>query len=93
MITSPNREEALTFAKRRFIEYKTVRNGINVISGPNLHERTEHILLDERLCHVVKMHLTNTAVESSFSIGSLKFILGLKTAKRFRSRSGEIFLV
>jgi hypothetical protein len=54
IITSPEHEEALTLPKRRFIEYKTVWNDINIMSDPNLHERTTHILLDKVLFPVVK---------------------------------------
>jgi hypothetical protein len=54
IITSPNREDALTLAKSRFIEYKTTRNDVNVISDVNLRERTVHIILDESLFHLVK---------------------------------------
>jgi hypothetical protein len=54
LITSPTREEALTLAKRRFIEYETVRNDINIIPDPNLYEGTTHIIFDESLFHIVK---------------------------------------
>jgi hypothetical protein len=54
IFTSPKRQEALTLANRRFVEYKTVRNDVNIISDPNLHERITHIILDESLFHVVK---------------------------------------
>jgi hypothetical protein len=54
VITSPKREEALTLAKDRLVEYKTVRSDANVISEPNLYERTPYITLDESLFHVVK---------------------------------------
>jgi hypothetical protein len=86
MITLRKREEASTLAKRRFIKYQTVRNNINIISNPNLHERTMHIALDEKLFHAVTKRLVNTVVESSFSSGNLKFILFLKTLKKGRSR-------
>jgi hypothetical protein len=39
-VTSQKREEALTLAKGRFIEYKTVWNGVSMTPHPNLRERT-----------------------------------------------------
>jgi hypothetical protein len=49
----PKRQEALTLAKRRFIEYKTVRNDINIIVDPNLHEHTPYIIRDKSLLRVM----------------------------------------
>jgi hypothetical protein len=54
IISSPRHEEALTLAKRRFIEYQTVWNDLNLISDSSLHERTTHIILGESRFHVVK---------------------------------------
>jgi hypothetical protein len=39
---------------RRFIECKTVRNGINIIAEPNLHECTPYIIRDKSLLHVME---------------------------------------
>jgi hypothetical protein len=50
----PKRQETLTLAKRRFIEYKTVQNDINIIADPNLHERTPYIIRDKSLLHVME---------------------------------------
>jgi hypothetical protein len=50
----PKRQEALTLAKRRFIEYKTVRNDMNIIAYPNMHERTPHIIRDKSLLHLME---------------------------------------
>jgi hypothetical protein len=47
IITVSKRPETLTLAKRRFIEYKTVRNDINIIADPNLHECTPYIIRDK----------------------------------------------
>jgi hypothetical protein len=41
-------------AKRRFIEYKTIWNGIKVTSDANLHERTPYIIRDNTLPHVME---------------------------------------
>jgi hypothetical protein len=54
IVTSPKRKEALNLAKDRFIEYKTVRNGVNMTPDPSLHEHTPHIIFDESLFHVMK---------------------------------------
>jgi hypothetical protein len=54
VITVPKRQEALTLAKRRFIEYKTVRNDIKIRADPNLHERTPYIIRDKSLLHVIE---------------------------------------
>jgi hypothetical protein len=48
------RQEVLTLAKRRFIEYKTVRNDINILADLNLHERTPYIIRDKSLLHVME---------------------------------------
>jgi hypothetical protein len=50
----PKRQETLTLVKRRFIEYTTVRNDINIIADPNLHERTPYSIRDQSLLHVMK---------------------------------------
>jgi hypothetical protein len=52
--TVPKRREALTLAKRRLIEYKTVRNDINITVDPNLHERTLYIIRDKSLLHAME---------------------------------------
>jgi hypothetical protein len=41
-------------AKRRFIEYKTVQNDIDIIADPNLYERTPCIIRDKSLFHVME---------------------------------------
>jgi hypothetical protein len=53
-VTSPKCDEALTLVKRRFIEYKTVRNDVNSISDLNLHQCTQHIIIDDTLFHAVE---------------------------------------
>jgi hypothetical protein len=50
----PKCQDALTLAKRRFIEYKMVRNGINIMADPNLHERTPYIIRDKSLLHAME---------------------------------------
>jgi hypothetical protein len=50
----PKGQEALTLAKRRFIEDKTVRNDINIITDPNPHERTPYIIRDKSLLYVME---------------------------------------
>jgi hypothetical protein len=54
IVTVPKLQEALTLAKRRFIEYKMVRNDINIIADSNLHERTPYIIRDKNRLHVME---------------------------------------
>jgi hypothetical protein len=54
IITSRKREEAVTLVKGRFIECKTERNDVNIISDSNLDERTTHIIFNETIFYAVK---------------------------------------
>jgi hypothetical protein len=54
IIAGPKRQESLALAKPRFIEYKAVRNDINIIADPNLHQRTPYIIRDKSLLHVME---------------------------------------
>jgi hypothetical protein len=50
----PKRQEAFTLTKCGFIEYKTVRNDIDIIVDRNLHERTGYIICHKSMLHVME---------------------------------------
>jgi hypothetical protein len=85
MSSLPKREEALTLAKRRFIEYKTLWNDVSIISDLRLHERTTHIILDESLSHVVKNMPNEPGGRTNILERKLDFHPLLETPKNLRS--------
>jgi hypothetical protein len=86
IITSPKGEEALTSARRRFIEYKMVRNDINIISDPNLHEHSTCTILDESLFHVVKNVLNENGAGIIILEWKLEIHPFLENAKKVRPK-------